>query len=392
MPNRVAVVRIAVAVAALVFSTYASAMAGDETVPGADPASQRSVTQMVKHRPFGKTLDGTAVELYELSQGGMTAKVMTYGATLTALEVPDKSGKPADVVLGFDTLEGYLAGHPFFGSTTGRVANRIAKGKFTLDGKEYKLAVNNPPNTLHGGLKAIDKVVWKAVDASGPDGPAVKLTYTSPHGEEGFPGNLTISVTYTLTSDRALKIDYQATTDKPTPVNLTNHTYFNLAGPASGSILEHEMFLAADQYTPVDDTMIPTGEIKPVAGTPLDFTTPAKIGARIGEIKGAAGGYDHNYVIHASDKKPALTARVYDPQSGRVLEMFTTEPGVQFYTANFLDGSLKGKDGVVYHKRQAFCLEAQHYPDSVNHPEFPSTILRPGETYTQTTIYKFSTR
>ncbi len=265
MPKRFAVVLVAVAVAALSFSTPDSAGAAGEAAPGADPPRQGSVKPMIKHVPFGKTQDGTPVELYELSQGGMTAKIMTYGATLTALEVPDRDGKPGDVVLGFDTLDGYLAGHPFFGSTTGRVANRIAKGRFTLDGKEYTLAVNNPPNTLHGGRKAIDKVVWKAADASSSEGPAVKFTYTSPDGEEGFPGNLAMSVTYTVTRDQALKIDYVATTDKPTPVNLTNHTYFNLAGPASGPILEHEMFLAADEYTPVDDTMIPTGKIAPCA-------------------------------------------------------------------------------------------------------------------------------
>jgi aldose 1-epimerase len=392
MSKRFAVVLLAVAVATLVISTPDSASAAGEAAPGGDRPSQGSATPMIKQRPFGKTQDGAPVELFELSQGGVTAKVMTYGATLIALEVPDRDGKPGDVVLGFDTLDGYLAGHPFFGSTTGRVANRIAKGRFTLDGKEYTLAVNNPPNTLHGGRKAIDKMVWKAADASSSAGPAVKFTYTSPDGEEGFPGSLAISVTYTVTRDQAVKIDYVATTDKPTPVNLTNHTYFNLAGPASGSILDHEMLLAADEYTPVNDTMIPTGKIAPVRGTPLDFTTSTKIGARIDEIGSAIGGYDHNYVIRQSDKKPVLGARVYDPKTGRVLEMFTTEPGVQLYTANFLDGSLKGKGGVVYQKRQAFCLEAQHFPDSVNHPEFPSTILRPGETYTQTTIYKFSTR
>ena len=290
---------------------------------------------------FGKTPDGTPVDLYVLTNGKVTAKVMTYGAILTELIVPDRHGKPADVVLGFDNLAGYLAGHPYFGATTGRVANRIAKGQFTLDGKEYKLAVNNGPNSLHGGLKAFDKVVWKAQDASGPEGPAVRFTYLSPDGEEGYPGNLSVSVTYTVTADQAIKIDYSATTDKATPVNLTNHSYFNLAGPASGNILGHELMLAADQYTPGDETMIPTGEIKPVKGTPLDFTNPTKIGARIAEIPGEPGGYDHNYVLRGGGKAPALAARVSEPVSGRVMEMFTTEPGVQFYTANFLDGSIK---------------------------------------------------
>jgi aldose 1-epimerase len=340
---------------------------------------------------FGKTPDGTPIDLYVLTNGNVTAKVMTYGAILTELIVPDRHGKPGDVVLGFDNLAGYLAGHPYFGATTGRVANRIAKGQFTLDGKDYKLAVNNAPNSLHGGLKAFDKVVWKARDVSGEAGPAVCFSYLSPDGEEGFPGNLSVSVTYTVTADQAIKIDYSATTDKATPVNLTNHSYFNLAGPASGNILGHELMLAADQYTPGDDTMIPTGEIKPVKGTPLDFTTSTKIGAHIAEIPGEPGGYDHNYVLRGG-QAPALAARVSEPATGRVLEMFTTEPGVQFYTANFLDGSLKGKGGVVYKKNQAFCLEAQHFPDSVHHANFPTTILKPGETYTQTTIYKFSTK
>jgi aldose 1-epimerase len=385
MLNRATLV---VAAATVLFWIFSSSVAARVLAAGEAPKSQGSVERM----DFGKTPDGTPVELYVLTNGRVTAKVMTYGATLTELLVPDRNGKAADVVLGFDSLAGYLAGHPYFGTTTGRVANRIAKGRFTIDGTEYKLAVNNPPNTLHGGLKALDKVVWKGKDASGPDGPAVRLSYQSPDGEEGFPGNLSITVTYTVTADGALKIEYSATTDKATPVNLTNHSYFNLAGPASGPIVGHELMLAAEEYTPVDDTLIPTGDLKPVKGTPLDFTAPAKIGAQIDQITGDPGGYDHNYVIKGGGKTLALAARVYEPENGRVLEMYTTEPGVQFYTANFLDGSLKGKEGVVYKKRQAFCLEAQHFPDSVNHPGFPSTILRPGETYTQTTIYKFSAR
>jgi aldose 1-epimerase len=341
---------------------------------------------------FGKTPEGTPVELYVLSNGKMTVKVITYGAIITEIDVPDRNGKMADVVLGFDKLEGYLSGHPYFGAATGRVANRIAKATFTLDGKEYKLAANNGPNTLHGGLKGFDKVVWKATDASGKAGQAVRMTYLSPDGEEGFPGNLSVNVTYTVTPEDELRIDYTATTDKPTPVNITNHTYFNLAGPAAGSILGHEMMLAADSYTPVDETLIPTGQISPVRGTPLDFTRPFPLGSRFAELKGDPVGYDHNYVLRSGGKELALAARVFEPESGRVLEMFTTEPAVQLYTANFLDGSLKGKGGVVYQKQQAFCLEAQHFPDSVNQPKFPSTILRPGSTYTQTTIYKFSAR
>ncbi len=340
---------------------------------------------------FGKTPDGTPVEQYVLSNGKMTVKVITYGAIVTEIDVPDRNGKPTDVVLGFDNLEGYLGNHPYFGAATGRVANRIAKARFTLDGKEYTLAANNGPNTLHGGKKAFDKVIWKATDVSSPGAPAVKMSYLSPDGEEGFPGNLSVSVTYTVTAANELRIDYRATTDKATPVNITNHSYFNLAGPAAGSILDHEMMLAADHYTPVDSNLVPTGETASVQGTPLDFTRPVALGARIDELKGEPGGYDHNYVLR-SGKDLAIAARVTEPKSGRVLEMFTTEPAVQLYTANFLDGTIKGKSGVTYKKHQAFCLEAQHYPDSVNQPKFPSTILRPGSTYTQTTIYKFSAR
>jgi aldose 1-epimerase len=351
-----------------------------------DSKSQGSVEKM----DFGKTPEGTPIELYVLTNGRITAKVMTYGAIVTELHVPDRAGKTADVVLGFDNLDAYLAGHPHFGAMTGRVANRIAGACFTLDGKEYTLAANNGRNSLHGGRKGFDKVVWKAADASGRAGPAVRLTYLSPDGEEGFPGNLSVSVTYTVTADDSLKIDYTATTDQATPVNLTNHSYFNLAGPAAGTILGHELTLAADEYTAADDELIPTGELKPIRGTPLDFTTPTTIGARIDQIGGGLGGYDHNYVIRPETKSPAFAARAREPGSGRVMEMFTTEPGVQLYTANGLNGTLKGKGGVVYRKHQGFCLEAQHFPDSVHHPNFPSIILRPGSTYTQTTIYKFS--
>jgi aldose 1-epimerase len=361
---------------------------GDETHAPGDPRSQRSFEKM----DFGKTPDGTPIEMYVLSSGRMKVKVITYGAIVTEIDVPDRNGNLTDVVLGFDNLEGYLGGHPYFGAATGRVANRIAKAKFTLDGKDYKLAANNGPNTLHGGLRGFDKVVWKATDVSALAGPAVKMSYVSPDGEEGFPGNLSVAVTYTLTADSALRIDYSATTDKPTPVNITNHSYFNLGGPAAGSILEHELLLEAEQYTPVDETLIPTGEIASVEGTPLDFTKAARIGARIAQLKGEPVGYDHNYVLRGGGKGLALAARVNEPESGRVLEMYTTEPAVQFYTANFLDGTLKGKHGVVYKKHQAFCLEAQHYPDSINQPKFPSIVLRPGATYTQTTIYKFSAR
>jgi len=340
---------------------------------------------------FGKTREGTPVDLYVLANAhGMKAKIMTYGAIITELHAPDRDGKLDDVVLGFDNLEDYLKGHPFFGAIAGRVANRIAKGRFTLDGKEYKLATNNGPNALHGGLKGFDKAVWQAVVST--NGDAVKLTYVSKDGEEGYPGTLKAALTYQLTNENELKIHYEATTDKATPVNLSNHTYFDLEGAKAGDILGHELMIAADKYTPVDDTLIPTGEIKAVKGTPLDFTTPTPIGARIEQMKGNPSGYDHNFVLRGGGKSLALAVRAYEPKTGRVMEMYTTEPGVQFYTGNFLDGSQKGVGGVVYQKHHGFCLEAQHFPDSVNHPNFPSIILRPGETYRQTTVYKFSAK
>ena len=273
------------------------------------------------------------------------------------------------------------------------MANRIAKGKFTLGGHEYSLATNDGPNSLHGGIKGFDKVVWKAEQPVGTDNAiSVKMTYRSPDGEEGYPGNLSVSVTFTVTTSDELKIEYAATTDKPTPINLSNHSYFNLAGRTTESILGHQLMLAADHYTPVDETLIPTGEIAPVSGTPLDFTQPTDIGKRIDELKGEPKGYDHNFVLNSGGKTLALAARVYEPKTGRLMEMFTTEPGVQFYSGNFLDGSNKGKDGIVYRKHHGFCLEAQHFPDSIHHPNFPTAVLEPGKTYTQTTIYKFSAR
>lgn len=340
---------------------------------------------------FGKTPDGTAVDLYTLTnKNGMVAKITTYGAILTELLVPDRTGRMGDVVLGFDNLDAYLKGDPYFGAIVGRVANRVAKGKFTLNGKEYTLAVNNGPNSLHGGLKGFDKVVWKATPVRSGDGQAVKFTYHSPDGEEGYPGNVDVTVTYTLTNKNSLRIDYTATTDKDTPINLTNHSYFNLSG--TGDVLGYDMMITADRYTPVDDTLIPTGKIEPVKNTPLDFTFSHPIGEHMKELGGDPNGYDHNFVLNSGGKAFALAARAYDPQSGRVLEMYTTEPGVQFYTSNFLDGTLTGKGGFVYSIHDAFCLEAQHFPDSVNHPDFPSTILKPGHTYKQRTEYVFSTK
>ena len=359
-----------------------------DPAPGRAAVESGSLSKMI----FGNTPDGTPVELYVLKNGQITVKVMTYGAIITEIDTPDRNGKEGDVVLGFDSLEGYLGKHPYFGATVGRVANRIAKGKFTLNGQEYTLAVNDGPNTLHGGLKGFDKVIWKAEPISRPDGPSIKLTRRSPDGEEGYPGNLDVSVQFTVTEQNELKIEYTATTDKATPINLSNHSYFNLAGRTTEPVLGHELMLAADHYTPVDETLIPTGEIAPVAGTPLDFTKPTDIGARIKELKGEPTGYDHNFVLDSGGKSLALAVRVYEPKTGRVMELSTTEPGVQFYTGNFLDGTITGKDGIAYRKHHAFCLEAQHYPDSIHHANFPSAVLKPGKTYTQTTVYKFSAR
>ncbi len=337
---------------------------------------------------FGKTPEGTPVELYILTNGkGMTAKITTYGATLTQLIVPDRNGKQGDVILGFDSLAPYLGQEPYLGAIVGRYGNRIAKGKFTLNGVTYNLATNDGPNHLHGGLKGFDKRVWKAEPISTAEGPALKLTYLSKDGEEGYPGDLSCTVVYTVTNKDELKIEYTATTDKPTPVNLTNHAYFNLAGPGSGDVLGHVVTIAGKQYTPVDSTLIPTGVIAEVKGTPMDFTKPMTIGSRIAQVK---GGYDHNYVLNLTgSKKPVLAVRVVEPKSGRVMEVLTTQPGVQFYPGNFLDGTLKGIGG-VYKQHYGFCLETQHFPDSPNHPNFPSTILKPGQTYHEITIYRFS--
>jgi aldose 1-epimerase len=367
-----------------------SAVLATVAVPAA--AEEKKMAKLEK-RDFGKMPDGTAVDLYVLTnKNGMTAKIMTLGATLTELDVADRDGKFADVVLGFDNLKSYVDGHPFFGSIAGRVANRIAKGKFTLDGKEYKLATNNGPNHLHGGVKGFDKVVWQAnVLPTEPGTLAVLFRYHSKDGEEGYPGNLNAEVKYTLTDSNELQIDYKATTDKATPVNLTNHSYFNLAGEGKGDILGHEMMIFADQYTPTDTTLIPTGKIEAVKGTPLDFTTATPIGKEIKKIKADPAGYDHNLVLRGKKGEMKPAARVVEPTSGRVMEVQTTEPGVQFYTGNFLDGKLKGKSGSAYKQYSGFCLETQHFPDSVNHPEFPSVILKPGDTYQTRTIFKFST-
>jgi aldose 1-epimerase len=353
---------------------------------GEDMAHLKSVVQ----EPFGRLSDGTAVELYTLTNAGeLKARIMTYGATLVSLEVKDRAGKLGDVTLGYDALDGYLKVSPYFGAIVGRYGNRIAKGRFTLDGVEYKLAVNNGANHLHGGLKGFDKVVWKATPFEGQGARGVKFEYLSKDGEEGYPGNLACTVTYTLTDADELKLDYEAATDKATPVNLTHHSYFNLAGQGVGDVLGHELTINADHFTPVDAGLIPTGEITVVKGTPMDFIAPLTIGARIAKV---AGGYDHNYVLNRTGQGLEPAARVYEPTTGREMDVLTTEPGLQFYSGNFLDGTITGKAGKVYPVHAGFCLETQHFPDSPNKPKFPSTILRPGQTFKTSTIYKFSTR
>jgi aldose 1-epimerase len=317
------------------------------------------------------------------------AKVINYGATLTELWVPDRKQENGDVVLGFDELKGYLDERRHIGGTIGRYANRIAKGKFSLDGKEYTLAINNGPNTLHGGKIGFDHKVWKGEPVSGGQGAGVRLTYVSPDGEEHFPGNLAVTVVYMLTDDNALKIEYTAKTDRATPVNLTNHSYFNLAG--EGDVLGYTLTLNGSQYTPVDSTLIPSGELASVKDTPYDFTHPMTIGSRIAELK-ETGGYDFNYILDGESGKLRLAAKIVDPVSGREMEVWTTQPGLQLYTGNYLDGSIIGKRGAVYRKYGGVCLETQHYPDSVNHANFPNVILRPGAEYHQETIYKFSAK
>ncbi len=358
------------------------------------PRPESGARQQMKKEPFGQTQDGLPVDLWTLTnKNGVTVSITNYGGIVTALSVPDRTGAFKDVVLGFDALDGYLKGHPYFGAIIGRYGNRIAKGRFTLNGVEYKLAPNNGENHLHGGVRGFDKAVWSAREAPGPDGPALELTYLSKDGEEGYPGNLSVKVVYTLTDNNELRIDYTATTDKDTIVNLTNHSYFNLAGQGEGDILGHEMTIFADKFTPVDAGLIPTGELRSVEGTPFDFRKPVAIGARINDRDQQleyGGGYDHNFVLSSGGGALAPAARVYEPVSGRVMEVLTTEPGVQFYTGNFLDGTITGKGGKVYRRRYGFCLETQHFPDSPNKPEFPSVVLRPGEEYRTTTVYRFS--
>src|SRR5512138_258440 len=355
------------------------------------PATEASMSR----EPFGTLPDGTAVELFTLrNSSGMEVKVTNYGGIITELKVPDRDGKLDDITLGYSSIDGYLKSSPYFGAIIGRYGNRIGKAQFELDGKTYKLPANDGPNTLHGGTTGFDKVVWNAEPFEREGERGIVLTYTSPDGDQGFPGTLESRVTYTLTDKNELAFDYHATTDKPTVVNLTQHAYFNLGGDGSGDILGHELTVNADRYTPVDSGLIPTGELASVEGTPFDFRTKTAIGARIDaddeQIK-RGGGYDHNYVLNRSGNGLELAARVEEPKTGRVMEVHTTEPGLQFYSGNFLDGTITGKNGHVYNKRNGICLETQHYPDSPNQSAFPSTTLNPGETYTSRTVYTFST-
>jgi aldose 1-epimerase len=348
----------------------------------------------IKKESFGK-VEGRSVDLYTLTnRKGSEAKITTYGATLVSLKVPDRNGKVDDVVLGFDDIDGYLKGTAFFGATVGRYANRIAKGHFTLNGVQYQLAINNEPNHLHGGVKGFDKVIWSAKPLNLKNGVGLTLSYLSHDGEEGYPGNLSVSVTYTLTNNNELTINYAATTDKDTIINLTHHSYFNLAGQGNGDILNHQLMINADRFTPTDAGSIPTGELRSVQGTPFDFRQPTAIGARINQddeqIK-LGKGYDHNYVLNGRAGMLRRAAQVFEPTSGRTMEVWTMEPGVQLYTGNFLDGA-KGKSGKVYQFRNGFCLETQHFPDSPNEPKFPSTVLRKGHSFRSSTIYRFSTR
>jgi len=362
-------------------------------------ASMSKTNSSISKAAFGKTPDGTPVEIYTLRNSkGAEACIMTYGGIVQKLTMPDKNGNYADVVLGFDTLDGYtnpkyVGACPYFGALIGRYGNRIGGAKFTLEGKTYTLAGNNNGNSLHGGIKGFDKVVWKATPLVTANGAALELNYLSKDGEEGFPGNLNVTAVYTLTDDNALKLTFSATTDKPTVVNLTHHSYFNLAGQGNGDILGHLVYMNSDQTTPVDSGLIPTGAFADVTGTPFDFRKPTAIGARINDpdtVLQYGPGYDHNWVINKPFGEFGLMARVVEPNSGRVMEVWSDEPGLQFYAGNFLDGTLTGKDGKVYQRRYAFCMEPQHYPDSPNKPKWPSVELKPGQTYHNVIEYKFS--
>lgn len=356
-------------------------------------ATDTGMAQGVTRSEFGTTPDGQAVELFTFrNRSGIEVRATTYGGIIVSLQTPDRNGRFDDIVLGFEDLDRYLEGSPYFGSIIGRYGNRIANGRFTLDGQTYELAKNNGPNHLHGGNRGFDKVVWRGEPFQDDTARGVVFTYTSADGEEGYPGRLDVRVTYTLTDSDRLVFDYQATTDRPTPVNLTQHSYFNLAGAGSGGTAGHELMIAASAFTPVDSTLIPTGEIRSVEETPFDFRTATPIGARVdaddAQIRHGPG-YDHNFVLDRTGEGLELAARVVEPTTGRTMEVYTTEPGLQFYSGNFLDGSITGKGGKVYGHRSGFCLETQHFPDSPNQPSFPSTILRPGEQYRSRTELAF---
>jgi aldose 1-epimerase len=377
----------------IMLTTFTGAMLMTTLAPMGATPQPGSTTK----KSFGKTPDGQLLDLYVLTaKGGAEASITNFGGAVVSLKVPDRNGKLADVVLGYDNADGYVNDKSFFGALVGRYGNRIGHAQFTLDGKTYTLAKNNGENSLHGGIQGFNKAVWTAKIIPAKDGQSLELSYLSKDGEEGFPGNLKVSVIYTLTDSNALRITYSATSDKKTVVNLTNHSYFNLAGQGSGDILGHLLIIQADKFTPVDAGLIPTGEFRDVAGTPFDFRKELAIGARIDQDEEQlklGGGYDHNFVLQRSnDPEESLAARVLEPVSGRVLEVWTTEPGVQFYTGNFLDGKTIGKGGVTYPRRSAFCLETQHFPDSPNQPKFPSVVLNPGERYHTVTTYKFSVK
>lgn len=353
-------------------------------------SNKGKVKMNIQKKIFGETSEGKEVELYTFNnENGVELKVMTYGATIISLKVPDKNGQLGDIILGYDNLKDYVNNSPYFGATVGRYANRIKRGLFTINGIKYQLSINNGKNHLHGGIKGFDKVVWDAQPFKENNVVGLKLTYRSKDGEQGYPGNLIASVTYTLTNDNELKMEYEATTDKPTIVNLSNHCYFNLAGQGKRDVLDHELMINANSFTPVDDELIPTGEIKDVKETPMDFTSPKAIGARIKKVK---GGYDHNFVLNNKNGSLALAVRVYELTSGRTMEIYTTQPGIQFYSGNFLDGTITGKENKIYKKHYAFCLEPQHFPDSPNHSNFPSVVLNPGEKYSQQSVYIFSAK
>jgi aldose 1-epimerase len=350
----------------------------------------------VTKESFGETSDGKPVDLYTLrNASGTQAQIITYGGVVVSLNVPDRNGRLDDVVLGCESMPDYEKYSRYFGALIGRYANRIAQGRFTLNGKEYTLATNNGENHLHGGVEGFDKVVWTGRSLEDASGANLELTYFSPDGQEGYPGNLSVTVVYTLTDDNELKIEYSATTDRDTIINLTNHSYFNLAGAGNSDVLDHELTLNADRFTPTDSGAVPTGELRDVAGTPFDFQKPETIGSRIDaddEQINFGHGYDHNFVLNSSEGELSHAASVYEPTTGRVMDVFTNQPGIQFYSGNYLDGSAKGKGGKSYQRRSAFCLETQHFPDSPNKPQFPSTVLKPGQRYLQTTVYKFSVR